>query len=265
MAAGVEGRVAVITGSARNIGKACAVELARQGAKVVINARSKDKVDQTVDEIKTMGGQAYPSYQSVATDEGCRGVIADAVRGFGTVDILVNNAAIVTFHYIHEMPDDEWGAVINTNLTAYFRTTKAALPIMMDKKWGRIINMSSHAGLTGTTLRSHYAAAKGGIHAFTKATAKEYGKFNITANAIAPFVGKDEIEDNPVQYGALYRPQPAEFAAQNTAVSEGAMAVGGGRRSDPSTVAPMCAFFASEEAWYITGQIISVGGGRWMG
>ena len=262
---GVEGRVAVITGSARNIGKACAVELARQGAKVVINARSRDKVDQTVDEIKAMGGSAYPSYQSVATKAGCEALIQDAIKGFGAVDILVNNAAIVTFHYIHEMPDDEWETVINTNLTAYFRTTKAVLPIMMDRKWGRIINMSSHAGLTGTTLRCHYAAAKGGIHAFTKATAKEYGKYNITANAIAPFVGKDEIEDAPEQYGALYQPQPAEFAAQNTAGSEAAMAVGGGKRSSPATVAPMCAFFASEEAWYITGQVISVGGGRWMG
>jgi len=171
----------------------------------------------------------------------------------------------VPFHYIHEMPDDEWLNVINTNLTAYFRTTKAALPYMMEKKWGRIVNMSSHAGLTGTTMRCHYAAAKGGIHAFTKATAKEYGKYGVTANAIAPFVGKDEVEDAPEQYGALYRPQPAEFAAQNTAVSEGAMAVGGGKRSGPETVAPMVTFFASEEAWYITGQVISVGGGRWMG
>lgn len=257
----IEGRVAVVTGSARNIGKACAVELARQGAKVIVNARSRDKVEQVVEEIRAAGGKALPSFHSVATKEGCEGLIQDAVQGFGSVDILVNNAAIITYNYIHEMPDEDWLKVLETDLTAYFRTTKAALPYMMEKNWGRIINMSSHAGLTGTSMRCHYAAAKGGTQAFTKATAKEYGKYHITANAIAPFVGQDE-EENPEHYGAMYGGQPAEFTALNTAVSAAAMAIPG--RSGPETVAPMVAFFASEEAWYITGQIISVGGGRWM-
>ncbi len=259
----IEGRVAVVTGSARNIGKACALELARRGAKVIINARSRAKVDETVEEIRAMGGKALPSYHSVASREGCEGIIEDAVKGFGTVDILVNNAAIITFDYIHEMSEEDWVNVLDVNLTACFRTTKAALPYMMEKNWGRIINMSSHAGLTGTTMRANYAAAKGGINALTKATAKEYGKYHITANAIAPFVGQSEKVENPEHYGANYGPQPEAFRAQNTAVSTAGMAIPG--RSGPETVAPMVAFFASEEAWYITGQIISVGGGRWMG
>jgi len=259
----IEGRVAVITGSARNIGKECALQLARRGARVVINARSKNRVDEVVDEVKALGGQAIPSYHSVATREGCEGIIADAVKGFGTVDILVNNAAIITFDYIHEMSDEDWSNVVETNLTAVFRTTKAALPHMMEKQWGRIVNMSSHAGLTGTTMRANYAAAKGGINALTKATAKEYGKYHITCNAIAPFVGQNEKVETPEFYGANYGPQPEAFRAQNTAASTAGMAIPG--RSGPETVAPMVAFFASEEAWYITGQTISVGGGRWMG
>ncbi len=259
----VDGRIAVITGSARNIGRACAIELAKQGAKVVVNARSKDKVDEVVDEIKAAGGQAIASYQSVETKEGCEGVIQDAVRGFGGIDILVNNAAIITFNLIHEMPDEDWQRVLDVDLHAYFRTTKAALPYMMEKQWGRIINMSSHAGLTGTTLRAHYAASKGAIHAFTKATAKEYGKYNITANAIAPFTTQPEQDSSPEHFGAMYTQQPEAFAAQNTAVSLAGMAIP--TYAGPETVAAMVAFFASEEAWYITGQVISVGGGRWMG
>ncbi len=259
---GVQGRVAVITGSARNIGRACAIELAKQGAKVVVNARSQDKVDQVVDEIRSFEGVAASSYNSVATLEGCEGIIADAVKAFGTVDIVVNNAAISSYKFIQDLEDDEWLQVLNTDLTGYFRMTKAALPYMIENQWGRFVNMSSHAGLTGTSMRAAYAAAKGGVHAFTKATAKEYGKYNITANAIAPFVGQPEKEENPQHYGAMYRTKPAEFDRLNTAVSEASMAVSG--RSGPETVAPMVAFFASEEAWYITGQVISVGGGRWM-
>ncbi len=258
----LDGKVAIITGSARNIGKECALLMAQEGAKVIVNARTKDRVDQVIDEITAAGGQATPSYNSVDSKEGCEALVADAVKAYGTVDILVNNAAIVTFHAIHEMPDEDWVNVVNTDLTAYFRMTKAVLPFMIEKEWGRIVNMSSHAGLTGTTLRSHYAASKGGIQAFTKATAKEYGKYNITANAIAPFVAGEKQASSP-NYGAMYVPAPAEFDAQNTAISTAGMAIPG--RATSKEVAPMVAFFASQDAWYITGQVISVGGGRWMG
>jgi 3-oxoacyl-[acyl-carrier protein] reductase len=260
---GVQGRVAVITGSARNIGRACAIELAKQGAKVVVNARSQDKVDQVVDEIRSFEGVAASSYNSVATPEGCEGIIADAVKAFGTVDIVVNNAAISSYKFIQDLEDDEWLQVLNTDLTGYFRMTKAALPYMIENQWGRFVNMSSHAGLTGTSMRAAYAAAKGGVHAFTKATAKEYGKYNITANAIAPFTTQPEQDSNPQHFGAMYTQQPEAFAAQNTAVSLAGMAIP--TYAGPETVAAMVAFFASEEAWYITGQVISVGGGRWMG
>ena len=260
----IEGRVAVVTGSARNLGRAIAERLAAGGARVVINARSRDKVDQVVDELKAKGHHAYPSYQSVATPEGCAGIIADAVRGFGTVDILVNNAAITTYPLIHEMPDDEWVDVINTDLTAQFRTTKAALPHMMAKKWGRIVNVSANAAMAGSAHRSHYVAAKGGILAFTKATAKEYGKYGVTANAIAPYTETDEQseEGEEVPYGALYshhnqttRPDLQTFSAAPDTVMP---------RAHPRDVAPLVAFLASEAAWYITGQVISASGGRWM-
>ena len=258
----VDGKVVVITGSARNLGKACAIELAKLGAKVIINARSRDKVDEAVDEIRSYKGAAAGSYHSVVTVEGCEGIIADAVKAFGTVDILVNNAAISSYKYILDLEDDEWLQVLNTDLTAYFRMTKAVLPYMIEKQWGRIINISSHASLMGTPMRSAYAAAKGGVNALTKATAKEYGKFSITANAIAPFVGQPDTEEEPQQYGAMYRVKPEEFRRLNTTAFLANMAIPG--RSGPETVAPMVAFFASEEAWYITGQVISVGGGTWM-
>ncbi len=258
----LDGRIVVITGSARNIGRVCALEFAKHGAKVVVNARSKDKVDEVVDEIKATGGQAIASYRSVETKEGCEGVIQDAVQGFGGIDILVNNAGIITFNYIHEMPDEDWQRVLDVDLHACFRTTKAALPYMIEKQWGRIVNISSHASLMGTPMRSAYTAAKGGVNAFTKATAKEYGKYNITANAIAPFTTQPEQDSNPQHFGAMYTQMPEEFRRLNTTAFLANMAIPG--RAGPETVAPMVAFFASEEAWYITGQVISVGGGTWM-
>lgn len=260
----VEGRVAVVTGSARNLGRAIAEALAAQGARVVINARSKDKVDQVVDELRARGHQAAPSYQSVATPEGCAGLIADTVRAFGAVHILVNNAAIITYGVIHEMPDQEWLDVINTNLTAQFRTTKAVLSHMMAQQWGRIVNVSANAALAGSANRSHYVAAKGGIVAFTKATAKEYGKYGVTANAIAPYTSnaEDSEEGAAAPYGALYshhnqttKPDLQTFSAAPDTVMP---------RAHPRDVAPLVAFLASEEAWYITGQVVSASGGRWM-
>src|SRR5437588_40322 len=122
-----EGRVAVVTGSARNIGRACVEALAAEGAKVVVNARSRDRVDEIVARIQSAGGEALPSYDSIETQEGVEALIATAVNGFGSVDILVNNAAIGFDALLHEMPEEEWQAVLNVNLTGVFRACKAAL------------------------------------------------------------------------------------------------------------------------------------------
>ena len=256
----LEGKVAVITGSARNIGRACAIELAKCGAKVVINARTRDKVDSVVGEIQAMGGEALPSYESVGTPEGPKKIVQTAVQGFGSLDILVNNAAIIYMGRIHEMPDAEWEEVINVDLISPFRLCKEALPHMMSEQWGRIINITAHAGIEGAYLRSSYAAAKGGMNALTKSLAKEYGEHGITANAIAPLV-KTEKETGPgIPAGALYGPRaptglnPEYFDPPQAIPKEGM----------PEEVATAVAFFASEEAWFITGQVISVGGGYWM-
>lgn len=255
-------KVAVVTGSARNIGKACLMALSREGAKVVVNARSRDKVDEVVREIRSSGREAVPNYDSVGTKEGVEGLIKTAVDSFGKIDILVNNAGIITWNWIHEMPDEDWEAVITTNLTAVFRCTKLALPSMMAQQWGRIINITAHAGLEGSVMRAHYAAAKGGIIALTKSIAKEYGKYNITANAIAPFAKtwKDEGETvAQAQDRAIYAqevPKEVVGPAMNKLVVP---KIGG-----PEDIAPAVVFFASEDAWYITGQVISVGGGMWM-
>ena len=200
----LEGKVAVVTGSARNIGRACAIELAKRGAKVVVNARTRDKVTEVVGEIQAMGGEALPNYDSVATQEGAKRIVQTAVDGFGSLDILVNNAAVMYFGQLHEMPDAEWEEVINVDLISPFRLCKEALPHMMSNGWGRIINISAHAGLNGAYFRSSYAAAKGGINALTKSLAKEYGGHGITANAIAPLV-KTEMETGPgVPAGTIY-------------------------------------------------------------
>ena len=259
----LQGKVAVITGSARNIGRACAIELAKRGAKVVVNARTRDKVTEVVGEIQAIGGEALPNYDSVGTSEGAKRIIQTAVEGFGSLDILVNNAAIMYFGRLHEMPDEEWEEVINVDLISPFRLCKEALPYMMSKGWGRIINVSAHPGLNGAYFRSSYAAAKGGINALTKSLAKEYGAYGITANAIAPLV-KTEMETGPsARAGTIYsetfppdlmRLDPGYTGATKPIPKEGS----------PEEVATAVAFFASEEAWFITGQVISVGGGFWM-
>ena len=259
----LEGKVAVITGSARNIGRACAIELAKRGAKVVVNARTRDKVDKVVGEIQAMGGEALPNYDSVAISEGSKKIVQTAVEGFGSLDILVNNASIRYFGRLHEMPDAEWEEVINVDLISPFRLCKEALPHMMSKEWGRIINISAHAGLTGASFRSSYAAAKGGINALTKSLAQEYGSDGITANAIAPLV-KTELETGPgVPAGTIYGSRmPSELLQLNPNYYNPSNPIP--KEGTPAEVATAVAFFASHEAWFITGQVISVGGGFWM-
>ena len=259
----LKGKVAVVTGSARNIGRACAIELANRGAKVVINARTRDKVTEVVGEIQALGGEALPSYDSVGAPEGPKRIVQTAVEGFGSLDILVNNAAVMYFGRLHEMPDEEWEEVINVDLISPFRLCKEALPYMMSKGWGRIINISAHAGLNGAYFRSSYAAAKGGINALTKSLAKEYGAHGITANAIAPLV-KTEKETGPgVPAGTLYgQTVPPELLRLEPDYTGATSPIQ--REGTPAEVATTVAFFASEEAWFITGQVISVGGGYWM-
>ena len=259
----LEGKVAVVTGSARNIGKACAIELAKRGAKVVVNARTRDKVTEVVGEIQAMGGEALPSYDSVSTPEGATRIVQTAVEGFGSVDILVNNAAIRYFGWLHEMADAEWEEVINVDLISPFRLCKESLPYMMSKGWGRIINISAHAGLDGAYFRSSYAAAKGGINALTKSLAKEYGAHGITANAIAPLVKTEMETESGIRPDTIYASKiPPELAQLDPDYTGATKPIP--KEGTPEEVATAVGFFASEEAWFITGQVVSVGGGFWM-
>ncbi len=259
---GIEGKVAVVTGSGRNIGRKSALYLAGMGCRILVNGRTKSKVDEAVDEIKAAGGTALPSYHSIENKEGCDGIIADATKGFGGVDILVNNAAIIGFGYIHEVDEDEWINVINVDLIGAFRLTKRALPFMMERKWGRIINIGSHAGIRGTAVTSSYATAKGGLHTFTKCVAREGGRHGITCNVITPFTRTEDRDPGGEEFapGAIYKGvSHADYRRDNV---DSPVLVPGGR-AGPEAVAPVVGFLASEEAFYITGQLLSVGGGMW--
>jgi NAD(P)-dependent dehydrogenase (short-subunit alcohol dehydrogenase family) len=190
----LEGRVAVVTGAGRGIGRAEAIALAAEGAKVVVNdlgaavdgsSSSKNPADEVVQEIKSAGGTAVSNYDTVATEEGAKSIIKTAVDKFGRIDILVNNAGFSRESSIFEMTADEWDAVIKTSLYGTFFCTKEACSIMIKQKYGRIVNTSSRAGF-GLNKVANYSAAKEGVIGFTRTVALDMASYGITCNAIRP-------------------------------------------------------------------------------
>ena len=248
MAGALEGQVAVVTGASRGIGKACALELARHGAKVVVNYISNvDAAEATRDEIRAFGGEVILVKADVADAEQAEAVIETAIEVLGQVDILVNNAGINRDHTIHRMSVEEWDEVIATDLSGMFYCTKAAVPGMRERNYGRIINMSSVVGQMGNIGQANYAAAKAGMIAFTKTAARELARNNITVNAVCPgFVATDmvtalseEIQDNIKSQIPL------------------------GRFGEPDEVAAVVRFLCIEGAWF-TGSQLNLNGGQYM-
>jgi NAD(P)-dependent dehydrogenase (short-subunit alcohol dehydrogenase family) len=193
----LKGRVAVVTGAGQGLGRAEAIVLAEQGAKVVVNdlgtatdgtGSSKGPADNVVSEIKQVGGEAVASYNTVATVEGAESIIQAAVDSFGRLDVLVNNAGFNRDRMIYNLSDDEFDSVIKTNLYGTFFTTRAACRIMRQQKYGRIINTSSHAGL-GNMGQANYSAAKEGIVGLTRTVAYDMGRYGVTCNVIRPVSG----------------------------------------------------------------------------
>jgi NAD(P)-dependent dehydrogenase (short-subunit alcohol dehydrogenase family) len=244
-------KVAVVTGAARGIGREIALLMARHGARVVVNdfgggadgaGGSAAPADEVVNEIKGRGGQAAASYDSVATMAGGRSIIEAALDHFGQIDIIVNNAGILRDRMIFNMTEEEWDAVIGTHLKGTFAVTRAAAPHMRERKWGRIINMTSTSGLVGNVGQANYAAAKLGIVGFTKVVALDMARYNVTANCISPFAWTRMI-------GTI----PTETDAQKARVEKI-------QKMGPEHIAPVAVFLASDAAKEVTGQVFGVRG-----
>ncbi len=242
----LEGKIAVVTGASRGIGRAIALELARRGAAVVVNYnRAAEKAQEVVEAIRSAGGQAEAFQANVADFQQAKALIDFAVKTFGGIHILVNNAGITRDNLIMLMKEDDWDAVIATNLKGTFNCSKAAVRPMMRKRWGRIINISSVAGQIGNPGQTNYSASKAGQIGFTKALAREVASRNITVNAIA--VGYIETD--------IWEGVPDEAREQILAM------IPLGRKGEPEEVAYAVAFLASDQAAYITGQVLGVNGG----
>lgn len=249
MSNSLENKVALITGGSRGIGRAIALEFAKRGAAVVVNYnQSPDAAEAVVNQIKEAGGKAASFQADVSDFKQAEALVKFAIDTFGDLSILVNNAGITRDQLIMMMPESDWDAVINTNLKSTFNCSKAAVKHMMRKRVGRIINMASVAGQMGNPGQTNYSASKGGQIAFTKALAREVAARNITVNAIAPGFVDTEILD-------AMTPEVLEAALKLVPI---------GRKGKPEEIAAAAAFLASDEAAYITGQVLGVDGGMAM-
>ncbi|MEX2661788.1 MAG: 3-oxoacyl-ACP reductase FabG [Vicinamibacterales bacterium] len=240
-------RVAIVTGASRGIGKAIAVRLAARGAHVVAAARG-DHAKATVDEIVAAGGRAEHLSLDVTEPGAAEAAVADVVERHGRVDILVNNAGIAKDQLLLRMKREDWDAVIGTNLTATFALTQAVLRPMLKQRAGRIVCISSVVGQSGNAGQANYAASKAGIIGFSKAVALEVASRGITVNVVAPGL----IETDMTR--AITESAHAEWASKIPLK----------RFGTPDDIAAAVCFLASDEASYITGQVLAVNGGMYM-
>ena len=244
------GKVALITGSSRGIGRAIAFELAGRGATVAVNYCSNVlRADEVRDGIVHTGGRCEVFQSDVSHSSGARTLVQDVIEVFDKVDILVNNAGITRDKSIRKMTDEEWNEVIETNLNSAFFCASAVLPSMIEHNYGRIVSIASFVGQAGNFGQANYAASKGGLIAFTKVLALEMARYNITANVIAPGFIETEMTD------VLPEARKAEIIK----------AVPAGRLARPDEVAAAALFLAGDGAAYISGAVIPVDGGLGMG
>jgi 3-oxoacyl-[acyl-carrier protein] reductase len=240
-------KVALVTGSARGIGREIALRLAEAGADVAVNdiAGAGEALEGVVKEIESLGRKSMAVTADVSSGEEVGRMVEGVVGRFGRIDILINNAGVTRDGLVMRMSDADWDTVLNIDLKSVFLCTRAVLRPMVKQRWGRIVSIASIVGITGNAGQSNYAAAKAGIIAFTKSVAKEVASRGITANAIAP----GYIDTRMTQ--SLEEKQSAELMKR----------IPMGQAGTPRDVAEAAAFLASEEARYITGQVLGVDGG----
>jgi 3-oxoacyl-[acyl-carrier protein] reductase len=242
-------KVAIVTGGSRGIGRAISLAMARHGAKVAINYRQNSAAaEECAAQLTAMGAEHITVQADVTITSEVERLVDTTISNFGTVSILVNNAGFNRDNLIVRMSDDDWDQVLNTNLKAAFLCIRAVLRPMMKQRWGRIINISSVAGVAGNAGQANYAAAKAGLTGLTRAIAREVGSRSITANVIAPGLVITELTEHVGE--ELIQ------ATLNRAVLP--------RLGTPEDIAEAVAFLASEDAGYITGQVLMVDGGLGM-
>ena len=242
-------QVVIVTGASRGIGRAVAVRFGQDGAAVIVNYKgSEDAAKETVKAIEAAGGTATLVQGDVSQRDDAERMVETAIQQYGQIDVLVNNAGITRDQLLMRMTDDDWDAVLDTNLKGAFYTTRAVLRPMLRKRAGRIINISSVVGLAGNAGQGNYAAAKAGIIGFTKSIAREVASRNITVNAVAPgYITTDMTDAIPVNMkGKLIEQIPLA------------------RLGTPEDVAGVVAFLASPAAAYMTGNVLRVDGGMVM-
>lgn len=241
-------KVAIVTGSGRGIGEGIVLRFAEEGAKIIVNDVNEADAKAVVDKIKAMGGQAVAVIGSVATREVVQSMIDTAVKEFGTVDIIVNNAGITRDVILHKMTDEQWDQVIDVNLTGVFYGIQCAARVMREKGYGKIVNISSTSAL-GNAGQLNYSASKAGVIGMTKTAAKELGAKGINVNAIAPgMIWTDMMKNMP----------PATIQQMDAMLP---YLVPMNRKGAPLDIANLALFLASDESSFITGQVIFCDGG----
>jgi 3-oxoacyl-[acyl-carrier protein] reductase len=245
----LEGRTALVTGASQGIGRACALALARAGARVALAARNEVKLAEVAAEIATNGGTAEVFAIDIAHEDSIKAGAKAALGHFGSIEILVNNAGVTKDTLLLRMQRADWDSVIATNLTGTFLLTQALVSSMLRARWGRIINISSVVGETGQAGQANYAASKAGLIGFTKSLARELASRNITANAVAP--------------GYIETAMTAVLDEKQREAMLGHIPLR--RAGTDQDVANAVRFLASDEAAYITGHVLDVNGGMYMG
>ena len=244
----LEGKTAFVSGASQGIGRACALALAKMGARVALAARNQEKLEAVAGEIAAAGGQANLFVMDVSDEASIQTTAKAAIAHFGSVEILVNNAGITRDTLLLRMKRADWDAVLTTNLTGAFLLTQALLNPMLRARWGRIINITSVVGRTGQAGQANYAASKAGLIGFTRSMARELAGRSVTVNAVAPGYIETAMT-------AVLEPKQREALLSHIPL---------GRPGSDEEVANAVAFLASPQAGYITGHVLDVNGGLFM-